>query len=205
MEVQRDKQERERIALYGGAFDPVHCAHLAVARYALEQAQLDRVIFIPAAQSPLKLHTPMTEAATRLHMLELALQNEPDFDLDPFEIERGGISYTVKTVRHFTHRYPQADLFWIIGGDQFEQLDRWRCIDELAQMLRFLVLPRTGADTQRPNSGKNLLYQVLDTPLMHESSSEVRRRCQQGDSLQGWVPDAVGAFISQQELYSNLD
>jgi len=205
MEDQRDEQERERIALYGGAFDPVHCAHLGVARYALEQAQLDRVIFIPAAQSPLKLHTPMTEAATRLDMLELALQNEPDFDLDPFEIERGGISYTVETVRHFMHRYPQADLFWIIGGDQFEQLDRWRCIDELAQMLRFLVLPRTGADTQRPNLAKNLLYQVFDTPLMRESSSEVRRRCQQGDSLQGWVPAAVEAFISQQELYSNLD
>ena len=205
MEVQKDKQERERIALYGGAFDPVHCAHLGVARNALEQAQLDRVIFIPAAQSPLKLHTPMAEAAARLHMLELALQNELNFDLDPYEIEQGGISYTVETVRHFTHRYPQADLFWIIGGDQFEQLDRWRSIDELAQMLRFLVLPRTGADTQRPNSAKNLLYQVLDAPLMRESSSEVRRRCQQGDSLQGWVPVAVEAFISQQELYSNLD
>jgi nicotinate-nucleotide adenylyltransferase len=205
MEVQKDKQERERIALYGGTFDPVHCAHLGVARNALEQAQLDRVIFIPAAQSPLKSHTPMAEAAARLQMLELALQNEPNFDLDPYEIERGGISYTVETVRHFTHRYPQADLFWIIGGDQFEQLDRWRRIDELAQMLRFLVLPRTGADTQRPNSAKNLLYQVLDVPLMRESSSEVRRRCQQGDSLQGWVPAAVEAFISQQELYSNLD
>jgi nicotinate-nucleotide adenylyltransferase len=147
----------------------------------------------------------MAEAAARLHMLELALQNEPNFDLDPYEIEQGGISYTVETVRHFTHRYPQADLFWIIGGDQFEQLDRWRSIDELAQMLRFLVLPRTGADTQRSNSAKNLLYQVLDAPLMRESSSEVRRRCQQGDSLQGWVPVAVEAFISQQELYSNLD
>jgi nicotinate-nucleotide adenylyltransferase len=193
-----------RLALYGGAFDPVHGAHLRVARYALEQARLDRVVFIPAAQSPLKAHTPLSDDAARLQMLRLALQDEPCFELDTYEIERGGLSYTVETVRHFCEGDAEVELFWIIGADQFEQLHRWRRIDELAEMVTFLVLERPGSDLKSSVVVPNLRYQVLQAPLMSESSSEVRARCRQGLSLEGLVPGAVEAFISEQELYRNL-
>jgi nicotinate-nucleotide adenylyltransferase len=199
-----NETEPVRFALYGGAFDPVHCAHLRVARYALEEAQLDRVVFIPAAQSPLKAHTPLSGDAARLQMLRLALEGEPRFELDAYEIERGGLSYTVDTVRHFRESHADAELFWIIGADQFEQLDRWHRIDELAQMVVFLVLARPGADLDGSVSVPQLRYQVIEAPLMSESSSEIRARCMEGHSLEGLVPSAVEAFISEQELYRNL-
>jgi nicotinate-nucleotide adenylyltransferase len=192
-----------RLALYGGAFDPVHSAHLRVAHYALEQAHLDRVIFIPAAQSPLKAHTPRAHDAARLQMLRLAVAGEARFEVDLYEMQKGGISYTIDTVRHFRERTADAELFWIIGGDQFDQLDRWHRIDELAGLVSFLVLARPGTDL-RPQPIAGLRYQVIEAPLMPESSSEIRERCEQGRSLKGLVPDAVEAFISEQELYTNL-
>ena len=192
-----------RLALYGGAFDPVHSAHLRVARYALEQAQLDRVVFIPAAQSPLKAHAALSSDTERLQMLRLALEGERQFDLDAHEIERGGVSYTIDTVRFFRERFAGAELFWIIGGDQFEQLHDWRSIDELVGLVSFLVLERSGADMLRSAPIPGLRYQVIKAPMMAESSSEIRARCAAGDSLDGLVPDAVQAFISEQELYSN--
>ena len=193
-----------RFALYGGAFDPVHCAHLRVARYALEQARLDRVVFIPAAQSPLKVHSPLSNDAARLEMLRLALSEEARFELNTSELDRGGVSYTIDTVRHFCECHGDAELFWIIGADQFEQLHRWYCINELAGLVTFLVLARPGADLIGSAPIPGLRYQVIDAPLMSDSSSEIRARCKEGRSLQGLVPDAVQAFISEQELYRNL-
>ena len=193
-----------RLALYGGAFDPVHRAHLRVARYALEQAQLDRVVFIPTAQSPLKAHAPLSGDAARLQMLRLALAGEASFVLDDYEIQKGGLSYTIDTVRHFRECHAQAALFWIIGADQFEQLARWHRIDELVGIVVFLVLARPGATMGCVASIPNLRYQVIDAPLMGESSSEIRLRCREGRSLEGLVPGAIQAFISEQELYRNL-
>lgn len=204
MKVQGNENKQERLALYGGAFDPVHSAHLKVARYALEQARLDRVVFIPASQSPLKVHAPLTNNAARLQMLDLALQDEPCFVLDAYELEQGGMSYTVETVRYFCERFAGAELFWIIGGDQFELLERWRRIDELAEMVTFLVLARPGAHIVPNPELPYLRYQVIEAPLMSVSSSEIRERCGTGRSIEGLVPDAVEAFISERELYTNL-
>jgi nicotinate-nucleotide adenylyltransferase len=197
-----NEPRRLRVALYGGAFDPVHCAHLRVAQHAFEQAQLDRVIFIPAAQSPLKAHVPRANDAARLQMLRLALAGHAHFEVDPYEIEKGGISYTLDTVRHFRDRMGmRVELFWIVGGDQFEQLDQWHQIDKLAAMVTFLVLPRPGSTLQsRPIAG--LSYQLIEAPHLSESSSEIRTRCAKGRSLKGYVPDAVEAFISERALYT---
>ncbi|MFT5622747.1 MAG: nicotinate-nucleotide adenylyltransferase [Bacteroidia bacterium] len=199
-----NKKRLRRCALYGGSFDPVHHAHLRVARYALEQAQLDRVVFVPAAQSPLKAHAPLTDAAVRVQMLSLALQGEARFELDESEIERGGLSYTIDTVRHFSAGHPDTELYWIVGADQFEQLDRWHQIEELAERVTFLVLARPGSHSGASSLIPHLRYQMIKAPLMSDSSSEIRVRCREGRSLQGLVPGAVQAFISEQELYSNL-
>ncbi len=175
-----------------------------MARYALEQAQLDRVVFIPTAQSPLKAHAPMSAAAARLQMLQLALEGEACFELDASEIERGGLSYTIDTVRHFRECHADAELFWIIGADQFELLHRWHRIYELVELVTFLVLARPGADLGSAVSVLDLRYQVIEAPLMSESSSDIRARCRERLSLKGLVPGAVEAFISEQELYRNL-
>ncbi|MGB0745115.1 MAG: nicotinate (nicotinamide) nucleotide adenylyltransferase, partial [Opitutales bacterium] len=165
--------EKNRIALYGGAFDPVHRAHIAVARAAREQVSLDRVIFLPAAQSPLKAHGPIVSDSDRLKMLEIALEGMEGYEVDDSELQRGGVSYTIETVSRFCQKCSERELFWILGGDQFAQLDRWRAVKELVRMLRFLVLARPGYGISPPEI-PNLRWQKLDAPLMDMSSTQVR-------------------------------
>jgi nicotinate-nucleotide adenylyltransferase len=196
-----NEQSALRIALYGGAFDPVHDAHLRVARYALKQAGLDRVIFVPSAQSPLKKNAPFASDEERVEMLELATAGEARFKVDAYEVEKGGISYTIDSMRHFTECFPTSDLFWIVGADQFEQLDRWHNIAELAELVSFMVLGRPGA-TLKPCDIENLSYMVIDAPLMEESSSDIRKLCTQGQPLTGLVANEVEAFILEQGLYT---
>jgi nicotinate-nucleotide adenylyltransferase len=197
-----NEQSVLRIALFGGAFDPVHNAHLRVARYALKQAGLDRVIFVPTAQSPLKKHAPLASDEERVEMLELATSGEARFKVDAYEVERGGISYTIDSMRYFRESYPESELFWMVGADQFEQLNRWHAIDELVDLVTFMVLGRPGA-TLTPCDIKNLRYMVIDAPLMEESSSDIRTLCAKGQPLTGLVAESVEAFISEQGLYTS--
>jgi len=199
-----DKQlatKKPRVALYGGAFDPVHRAHLEVARTARRQASLDEVVFIPAARSPLKAHGPAAGDAERLEMLELALAGEAGFTVDDSELTRGGVSYTVDTLRGYKARAPDAELFWIIGGDQFAQLERWHAIEELAQSVVFLVLARPGYDLSPPTI-PGLRWQKIDAPLMRESSTLIRERVSTGRSIEGLLPKSVQAFIRERGLYT---
>jgi nicotinate-nucleotide adenylyltransferase len=193
--------EKARIALYGGAFDPVHRAHLEAARAARAQASLDEVRFIPAAQSPLKAQGPVASDEARLKMLELALGGELQFSVDDFELRRGGVSYSLDTVVEFRKREPQAELFWIIGGDQLAQLERWHAIEELAALVTFLVLARPGYALREVDT-PGLRWQRIEAPLMEESSTEIRARLAKGQSVEGLLPGAVEAFIREKGLYT---
>lgn len=135
-------------------------------------------------------------------MLRLALGGESDFAVDDHELNRGGPSYTVDTVRHFKEVLSDSELFWIIGADQYELLPRWRCIDELVEMVTFLVFARPGSSLE-PNGLDGLNYIEISAPLMTESSSEIRARCAQGRSIAGLVPESLEAFISQRGLYTS--
>lgn len=192
---------KPRIALYGGAFDPVHRAHLVVARAAQEQALLDKVIFIPAARPPLKAHGPIASDADRLKMLELALEGEPDFAVDEAELKRGGISYTLDTVIEFSKREPGVELFWILGGDQFAQLDCWHAVDELVQKVSFLVLARPGYGISAPDIN-GLVWRKVDAPIMEESSTLVRSRISKGEPVGDFLSESVEAFIQAKGLYT---
>lgn len=190
------------LILYGGAFDPVHQAHLAVARRALQAFPGAELRFIPASQSPLKTQRPQASDAQRLAMLELAISDLPNSLIDDLEIRRGGCSYTVDTVASFMEVYPENVLFWVIGADQFCQLDRWHEIERLAEMAAFLVVARPGYALRVPRVA-NLRYERLEMPLMEESSSDLRARCLRGESLEGRVPAEVEAFILEHRLYSS--
>lgn len=192
---------KTRIALYGGAFDPVHRAHLAVAQAVRRQVAVDKVVFIPAAQSPLKRHGPFASDADRLKMLEIALRGEIGFEVDDLELRRGGLSYTVDTVREFQARAPEAELYWIIGGDQLAQLDRWHEIEDLVQGVSFLVLARPGYRLAAPDLA-GLSWRQINAPLMEESSTVVREQIARGACLQGFLSPAVEAFIREKGLYT---
>src|SRR6266478_4740462 len=119
-------QSLKRIGLYGGSFDPVHLGHLLVAQAACEEVGLDRLFFIPAAQSPFKPGTTPTPAAERLRLLRLALAGKNHYEIDEQEIKRGGVSYTIDTARDYARRFPQNKLLYLIGTDHIPQLPKWR-------------------------------------------------------------------------------
>lgn len=192
---------KRRIALYGGAFDPVHRAHLEVARTAREQASLEKVVFIPAARSPLKAHGPIARDADRLEMLELALAGEKAFVVDDSELRRGGLSYTVDTVRDFRAREPAAELFWIIGGDQLTRLENWHAIEELVRLVSFLVIARPGYELSEPPI-PGLTWTQIEAPLMKESSTSIRERISRGERVDDLLPEPVEAFIQAKGLYT---
>src|SRR5437762_2104021 len=128
----------------GGSFNPVHLGHLLVAQAAREELQLSRLFFLPAAQSPFKPGLPLAPAEQRLRLLRLALAGQTDCEIDDQEIKRGGVSYTIDTVRDYVLRFPGAQLFYLMGADHASQLTKWRGAGELARLVEFVVLPRPG-------------------------------------------------------------
>lgn len=189
-----------RLVLYGGAFDPVHNAHLAIARRVLAELSDAELCFIPAAQSPLKAGEPAAGDADRLAMLKLAVAGLSNCLVDDLEIRRGSRSYSVDTVASYRDAFPMVELLWVLGADQFAQLDRWHAIERLKAMVTFLVVGRPGFADKTPVV-PDLSYRWLELNLMPHSSTEVRRRCREGLSLDGLVPAEVEAFILQHRLY----
>jgi nicotinate-nucleotide adenylyltransferase len=201
MKASFSTQKRKSIALYGGSFDPVHGAHLQVARTALENCALDAVIFIPAAQSPLKKGATLASGADRVEMLRLAIGEEPRFEVDTREIERGGTSYTVDTIKAYLAAHEECRLHWIIGADQFELLPQWRRIEEIVSLISFIVLRRPG-HSMDASAVNGLRFVTIDAPLMPHSSTEIRALIAEGVSATDLLPPAVEAFISSRGLYT---
>jgi len=189
----------QRIGLFGGTFDPVHLGHLLVAQAAFEELQLSRLFFIPASQSPFKPESSPAPAAARLRLLRLALAGQTQYEVDDQEIRRGGTSFTIDTVRDYAARYSGAELFYLIGADQVGQLDKWREAEELARLVQFAVIPRSGAAAvaERPP----FRLRGLQGFPVGISSSQIRERVRGGLSIQPLVPAAVAEAIRNMKLY----
>lgn len=189
-----------RLGLFGGSFDPVHHAHLWIALNAIEQLELDRLIFIPAAQSPFKPERRPTENRHRLAMLRSALCGQSRISIDDREAERGGLSYSIETVRAYRKRYPEAKLFYLIGADHVTTLPKWRAAPELAELVTFVATPRPGAAwASATPAGFRIRY--LEGPSINLSSSEIRQRIAEGPFWRELMPSAVASYIDSHHLY----
>jgi nicotinate-nucleotide adenylyltransferase len=183
-----------KVGVFGGTFDPVHVGHLAIARAALESAGLDRVVFVPARQSPLKDRGPLAPADDRLAMLRAATRDEPRFVVSDLELERDGPSYTVDTLEALKS---EGDLFLILGSDALADIERWRSPDRIRSLATILVARRPGAPEPETRSGAK----VFDAPRLDLSSRELRARASRGLSLRYLVPDDVWRHIEHKGLY----
>lgn len=189
----------QRIGLFGGSFDPVHLGHLLVAQAAREELDLARLFFIPAAKSPFKPDSLPTPASERLRLLRLALAGKTWCEIDEQELLRGGVSYTIDTVRDYAVRFPEAQLFYLIGADHLPQLPKWRAAEELARLLEFVVIPRPGqAETPFPPPFRGRW--LAGFPL-GVSSSQIRARVKAGLPIAHLVPDSVAEAICNNRLY----
>jgi nicotinate-nucleotide adenylyltransferase len=188
-----------KIGLYGGSFDPVHLGHLLVAQAAREELNLTRLFFIPAAQSPFKPGTQPASAAERLRLLRLALAGKPWCEVDEQEIHRGGISYTIDTVRDYARRFPWAEIFYLIGADNVAKLSEWRESAELAERVQFAVIPRPGqAEIPFPAPFRGKMLRGFPLGI---SSSQIRARLKAGEPIEHLVPAAVAEAIRDGSLY----
>ena len=182
-----------RIALFGGTFDPVHHGHLILARDAIEQLKLDRVIFIPAALSPHKPGTFPAPAALRRDMLAAAIAEEPGQAMDECELKRSGPSYTIDTVELMRAQFVGAELFYLIGHDNLRKLNTWHRVDELRRLVQFVVFDRGQEVVEHANP---VLRRRIDV-----SATEIRQRIARGASIRYLVPEPVRILIERNHLY----
>ncbi len=191
----------QHIGIFGGSFDPVHTGHVLVAQAAIEELQLSRLFLIPAACSPFKVDQQPTSAAHRLAMLRLAFAGRTDCEVDDLEIQRGGTSFTIDTVRHFAQKFAGAKLFYLIGADNVPKLNQWRDANDLAKLTEFVVIPRPGdapAPLPLPSPFRG---RYLDGFPFGVSASQIRARAKAGLPLKPLVPAAVAQFIQNNRLY----
>ena len=185
--------ELKKIAIYGGTFDPVHHAHLILARDAIETLGLDKVILVPAAISPLKKAAPVAGGEVRLAMLKAAIKGEPEFEVDECELLRPPPSYTIDTVEEIRRRECDAAIYCLIGEDNVEQLPRWHRFADLEKTVRFVVLDRSG---KQPLHSYQLIHRRIDI-----SATEIRRRVAQRESIRYLVPESVEEIVQRKKLY----
>jgi nicotinate-nucleotide adenylyltransferase len=189
----------QRIGLFGGSFDPVHTGHLLLARAAIEELELTRLYFILAAQSPFKTDNQFAPAAARLQMLRLALAGNVRCEVDEQEINRGGVSFTIDTVRDYSRRFPDARLFYLIGADNVANLPKWREAGEMAQLAEFAVIPRPGEEAAPlPPPFRGVTLKGFPFGV---SSSQIRARVKAGLAIEPLVPAAVAEAIGNNRLY----
>jgi nicotinate-nucleotide adenylyltransferase len=188
-----------KIGIYGGSFDPVHCGHLLVAQAALEELGLDRLFFVPAAQSPFKSGNKPAPDNVRLQLLRLALAGKTDCEIDAQEIRRGGTSYTIETLRAYAQQFPSAQLFYLVGADNVVKLNEWRDAGELATLAEFVAVPRPGAAP--PVFPPPFRGRILKGFPFGVSSSEIQARLKNGLSIDQLVPPAVAEAIRTSGVY----
>ena len=190
-----------RVGLLGGSFDPVHNAHVALAATALEQLRLDELRWIPVGR-PWQKARRLADAADREAMVRLAITAEPRFVLDPVELRRRGPTFTLDTVRELVAAEPGNEWFLILGQDQYASLHTWRDWRELLELVTLAIANRPGAALAVNPQIAKAEHQTVELPMMDVSSTEVRRRVAEGESIADLVPDAVARYIEQHRLYS---
>jgi nicotinate-nucleotide adenylyltransferase len=187
-----------RIGVFGGTFDPPHVGHLLAAIDAYDALGLERLLFIPAAGQPLK-SAIVAAPADRLAMVERLVGDDPRFTVDPIEIERGGLSFTVDTLRALRARWAadgELALILLLGADAAATLPQWREPAEVTALAEVVVLSRAGGDEARETTGR-----AIDTRRVDVSSTEIRARVAAGKSIRGFVPESVAAYIEGRRLY----
>jgi len=189
-----------RVGLFGGTFDPVHNAHVALAHAALGALQLDEVRWIPTGESWHKDLKP-TPAAQREALLRLAIAGEPRFSLSRIEIDRPGPSYTLDTVRQLAAAEPATEWVLLIGADQYAGLHGWRDWRALLSLVTLAVAQRPGAARPPDPDVQRHPHRVVPLPMLDISSTEIRRLVNVGADISQLVPPLVARYIETHRLY----
>jgi nicotinate-nucleotide adenylyltransferase len=211
-----------RVGIFGGSFDPIHIGHLLIAEQFAQDLKLDKVKFIPAKVSPFKVGYEPTSDKHRLEMLKLAIGANPKFEVDPIELNRGGVSYTIDTVRALQQTGtpnengsvnqigPDVQYYLLVGADSLKDFKKWKSPAELLRSVSLVVARRGGEPEPRWEELDGIVSaeeiaqiqsRKLDLPAVEVSSSDLRRRIEQGRSIRYLLPSAVEVYIKEHGLY----
>jgi nicotinate-nucleotide adenylyltransferase len=202
---------KKKIALFGGTFDPIHLGHTAVAAAAAEHIGAEKIVFIPAKRSPLKDSFPEAGDGDRLAMIALAIADNEKFQLNDYELRKPEPSYTLETVRRFQADYGgKALIYWLIGADSIYELSLWYGIVELIDECNLCVMFRAGCkppdfakfkDVWGAARVEKLQRNVIRTPLIDISSTEIRNRLAAGRDVTDMLAPQVADYIRKHGLY----
>ncbi|MDR2356284.1 MAG: nicotinate-nucleotide adenylyltransferase [Clostridiales Family XIII bacterium] len=198
-----------RTGVFGGSFDPVHNAHLAIAERALAAGSLDRLLFMPVHAQPFKRGAGLSAGAQRMDMLRLAIGKDARFGTTDTELARGGVSYTIDSLRAIRDDgADRGEIFFLLGADMLLMLEKWYASEELLREFSFIAAQRPGCDAGdvrlcvaglRRRYGTRVI--LMENAPMDISASEIRKRVRTGESIEGLVPASVGEYIYERGLY----
>ena len=195
-----------RTGIYGGAFSPPHNGHIAAAKYFLSAAKLDRLLIMPSLVSPHKPTAKDDDPQARIRMLKLAFSDEPKIEVSDYEIQKGGVSYTYLTLKHF--KESGDTLCFLVGSDMFLSLDHWREPAQIFSLCEVWCLTRTGTDGAELTAKKleyekkfGALCYVCENDAVIASSTDVRRLLREGKDASHYLTDSVSEYIKENDLY----
>ena len=191
-----------QIGILGGTFNPVHYGHLVVAAEVVQELDLDKVIFVPSYLPPHKNDPDIAPSQDRFQMCLLATQSHPSFSVSSLELERGGKSYSIETVKEFLNIYGKdSKLYFITGADTIREISTWKDIEELSQLCEFIVASRPGFPMDGIDKRVLKRTHLIKVPALDISSTEIRRRVREGRNIKYLVPEKVEEYIYEHKLY----
>ncbi|MGB9877602.1 MAG: nicotinate-nucleotide adenylyltransferase [bacterium] len=195
-----------KIGIMGGTFDPIHIGHLVAAEEARAVFRLDKVIFVPNYQPPHKPGVPVTNPEHRYAMVLLSIYTNPYFEVSRIEIERGGPSYAIDTVKEFRKLYPEAEIYFITGADAIAEILSWKQGKEILKLCKFIAVTRPGYDIEKVKEKlrgvDNNNVEFLKITEINISSTEIRQRVKEGKPIKYLVLDTVENYIYKHNLYT---
>ncbi|AKC76066.1 nicotinate-nucleotide adenylyltransferase [Staphylococcus sp. EG-SA-6] len=189
---------KKAIVLYGGQFNPIHTAHLLVANEVYHQLKPDKFYFLPSYMAPLKTHDDYLDAKYRIKMIQLAIEELGFGEICQIELERKGQSYTYETLKDIVNNEKDADIYFIIGTDQYKQLDKWYKIEKLKQLITFVIVNR---DVNYQEVDESMIS--VNIPRMDISSSLIRNRVKNKQPINILVPRSIHDYIREEGFYEN--
>ncbi|MFH1552824.1 MAG: nicotinate-nucleotide adenylyltransferase [Candidatus Omnitrophota bacterium] len=191
-----------KIGLLGGTFNPIHMGHLVLAQECWYLLGLDKVVFIPAHKPPHKEVEAGVSAVDRLNMVRLALEGDDRFEISTHEIDSGGISYSIDTIKHFKREYgDDSELFFLTGSDSAESISMWKDPEDILRLATFVIATRPGWGENSPYEGR---VKRIIIPAIETSSSMIRQRIRQREPIDYLVPHAAVQYIRQKGLYRDI-
>ncbi|GAB3860140.1 nicotinate-nucleotide adenylyltransferase [Micromonospora andamanensis] len=195
------EEDIRRIGIMGGTFDPIHHGHLVAASEVADRFGLDEVIFVPTGQPWQKADVPVSSAEDRYLMTVIATASNPRFQVSRVDIDRGGPTYTVDTLRDLRSRYgTKAQLFFITGADALERILSWKDLDEIFELAHFIGVTRPGFELTAAHLPADTVS-LVQVPAMAISSTDCRARVARGEPVWYLVPDGVVQYIAKRRLY----